>query len=92
MKKTEDYEWSSARYHVRGAHNSGLLAGSYLTKEITNWRRYLRGKKDVDLVNNIRENVMTGRPSGDGRFVQALEKKFGRKLGDLPRGRPGKIE
>ena len=57
---------------------------------VSDWGKYLRETGDEELLENIRRNAMTGRPCGDERFIEKLEKECGRRLRALPHGRPQK--
>lgn len=88
VTKAEDYPWSSAKHHVAGINNTGLLRSCYISEDIKSWRRYLNGNDDETLISDIKKNAMTGRPSGSISFVEKLQKKFRMRLRALPRGRP----
>jgi len=90
VKKAEDYKWSSAQSHVKGERDIVLSNDCYVLKKIKDWSAYLREKEDVSLIDAIRQNTRTGRPCGDDRFTQKIEKLLGRRLAALPRGRPRK--
>jgi putative transposase len=90
VKKAEDYKWSSAPSHAKGKKDLILSNDCYVLKKIKGWSAYLREKEDVSLIDAIRQNTRTGRPCGDDRFTQKIEKLLGRRLAALPRGRPRK--
>ncbi len=92
VRKAEQYRWSSARAHVRGEADPVLAEDCYLVKRIKDWSKYLREKGDTVLVEEIRQSTKTGRPCGDEGFLLRLEKKLGRRLAALPRGRPRKTK
>ena len=89
VKKAEDYRWSSAREHIDAAPE--VVSGNcFLQQEIRNWRKFLSAREDTAMAQEIRKSSMTGRPCGDESFIKKLEKRFGRRLKALPRGRPKK--
>ena len=91
VKKAEDYKWSSAREHIDAAPE--VVSGNcFLLQEIRNWRTFLRAREDTAMTQQIRKGSMTGRPCGDESFIKKLEKRFGRRLKALPRGRPRKTK
>ena len=91
VKKAEDYRWSSAREHIDAAPE--VVSGNcFLQQEIRNWRKFLCAREDTAMAQEIRKSSMTGRPCGDESFIKKLEKRFGRRLKALPRGRPKKAE
>ena len=88
------YEWSSARAHVEGRDQLGLL-DLELWKEVTrgeNWREALGRTRDEDAAEMaaLRRATLTGRPLGSEGFVKRLEATFGRKLNPQRTGRPKK--
>lgn len=90
VESPQEYRWSSAAAHVLGEGNPVLTSDCYLKDEIKNWRTYLQEEEDDRLVENIRNNSLSGRPCGDDSFIQRLECSLDRKLSTLPRGRPRK--
>jgi putative transposase len=85
VSKAEDYLWSSARQHVEGV-KGGLLTGSYLDEEITDWSSYLQGDDNEETIQLIRRHASTGRPLGSVEFIENLERKLGVEI--VPK-RPG---
>ncbi len=86
VKRAEDYPWSSARAHVSGSPDS-LLSPCPLQKVIKDWSAYLaEGDSEEDL-EEIRKHERTGRPLGDKKFIETLERLTSRAL--LPR-KPGR--
>ncbi len=53
VKKAEDYRWSSALAHVNKKPDK-ILAKFHLTREIPNWKEYLRGNDDENIISAIR--------------------------------------
>lgn len=87
----EDYEWSSARIHIRGIRDDLVSDECAHTLDIDDWKTCLREKDDRKDMETLRKNTMTGRPSGSDTFISKLENVFGRRLRALPRGRPRRI-
>ncbi|HOW86863.1 MAG TPA: transposase [Candidatus Aminicenantes bacterium] len=88
--QAEDYPWSSARAHVAGTTDSPFSLRCPLTREIPDWRAYLRERGEEAVLARTRARLRTGRPSGDPEFMRALEAMVGRRLEARPRGRPRK--
>ena len=88
----EDYPWSSARHHVLGVRDPALSDACFLKQEIHDWRSYLSGEQDEQVLGKTRLNSRTGRPAGAPDWVHRLETIVGRRLEALPRGRPRKID
>lgn len=87
----EAWKWSSAEAHCRGGGNLGFELGKLWDYTGTNrraWRSFI-GEEDVAVdLSNIRTYTHTGRPLGSGKFVENLEREFGRRLRALAVGRP----
>lgn len=92
VKKAEDWEWSSARYHLtNGTDKKGIilsLANINNFIEVADWEEYLCEENDNKIIEDIRNKTLSGMPLGDDTFVSRLEKLFGRRLKSLPKGRP----
>ena len=88
VQKAEEYWWSRAKEHVKGAFDGILSKRCYLWQEISEWKRYLEEEEDSSLIQKIRKCSLTGRPCGDEAFVQELEGRFSRRLKALSPGRP----
>ena len=79
VQKPEDWEWSSARYHL------GLGTGDWLVQErsllglVNDWREYLTGGDEHDNTN-YELHLRTGRPLGSVDFVEKLERLTGMRL------------
>jgi putative transposase len=53
---------------------------------VVDWKSYLREENDVNLTDEIRRHVRTGRPLGSEAFIENLEQQLKRTL---RRGKPG---
>ncbi|MDQ7788406.1 MAG: transposase [Thermodesulfovibrionales bacterium] len=90
VKKAEEYQWSSARGHLKEKTDTVLSEDCPLVERIPDWSSYLKEKEEASSVEEIRKNTKTGRPCGDDKFVLKLERLIGRRLSALPWGRPRK--
>ena len=82
------WEFSSARSHL-GCEESVLpMADIKEYVAADDWSAYLKEKCEQAIIEKIKANTLTGRPSGSDRFVAGLEKRFGMRLRPLPEGRP----
>ena len=90
VRKPHKYQWSSAGSHVNNEANPILSQDCYLEKEIDDWSEYLKEKEEEQAIENIKRCSMTGRPCGNDSFMKIIETLFGRRLRDLPWGRPNK--
>jgi putative transposase len=88
-----EWPWSSARAHVTGIDDTGLLKmDSWRTCfDGTRWQSYLlEALGSTDDLDRIRLATRTGRPLGDDDFVRRLETLTGRSLRPKKRGpKPG---
>ena len=84
-----DWPWSSARAHVTGVDETGMLDmelwGKYFNK--TSWREFLlEGTDKAEEMGRIRRANKTGRPLGSDDFIRNLEEITGRRLFPKRRG------
>ncbi len=77
--RAEDYYWSSARSHVL-KDKDGLLSDFYLTSEIPDWAAYLREEISESERKLFESHALTGRPLGNDKFIDKLEKLTGRSI------------
>ncbi|MEA3368904.1 MAG: transposase [Candidatus Ratteibacteria bacterium] len=89
-KKAEKWKWSSAKAHLNKGKSILELekAGDYIA--VSDWKQYLVEREDEAVIDKIKSNTLTGRPSGKDLFVGKIEKMFGKRLRPLPEGRPRK--
>lgn len=76
VNRAEDYEWSSARSHVRKKLNS-LLNDFHLLTEIDDWAEYLRDSDRDEDLRLFRRHGESGRPLGDPGELMKLAFKYG---------------
>jgi putative transposase len=91
-----DWAWSSARGHGDAAFHDPLLAfdwtESFGTWNYAEWKQLLEPDVEAcDGWDELRRSTSTGAPLGTPDFVTTLEKKQGKKLRVLKRGRPKKF-
>ena len=90
VKRTEDYEWSSARAHVSGIKDEVLSSESWFNeKEIKSYREFIR-EEASEINAAIRRATSTGRPLGREGFMKKLERILKRELFPKKGGRPKK--
>jgi len=90
VARAEDWPWSSAAAHC-GRRTDPLLSPIQMPWPVPDWTDYLR-TEDERMVEAIRRQTMTGRPSGSDSFVARLEGLIGRILHPQKRGRKPKAE
>ena len=86
VKKAWEYPWSSARAHVKG-EGDALVQGGPMKEEIGDWKVYLKMSLEEEEWERIRRPERTGRPMGDERFIERLEKRLDRTLRKQKPGR-----
>ena len=74
-----DWAWSSACAHLQG-EDDALVSVAPMLERINDWNKYLAARGSIIRLDTIREHVRTGRPLGDGAFVEELEHLTGRCL------------
>lgn len=75
----EDYPWSSAHAHLAG-RDDVLVKVAPLLEMADDWAGILRSDIEDKTMKEIRHHERTGRPMGDGSFVERLEIVSGRLL------------
>jgi len=96
VNKPWQWLWSSAKAHTDNKEQSQIRLKN-IFEIIDNmsydaWKYYIDSKEDREAADAIRMHTLTGRPLGTYKFIEALEKRFGRRLVALPIGRPRRNE
>ena len=71
--------WSSVHAHFCGEDDS-LVDVKPMLERVSNWGAYLSELPGTELIQTVRENVVSGRPAGDDAFVSMAERSFGKRL------------
>ena len=85
VKRAEDWEWSSARYHLGISPADRLVRERNLFGLANDWREYLTGADGHDNTN-YELHFRTGRPLGSTDFLDQLEQLIGTSLRRNKRG------
>ncbi len=89
-KNAEDWEWSSARAHLKGK-DDGLVKIAPVLKRYGNFREFLGKEEPPDnIYRTLRQSETTGRPLGSDDWLAELEQQTGRVLKAQKRG-PKKV-
>jgi putative transposase len=85
----EDYYWNSAYFRLtwNTAYKLDSIDNYF---EITDWKTYLQEPLDEEKIAQLRTHTKTGRPLGNEKFIQKLEKKLGIKISIEKPGRKRK--
>ena len=78
-KQADEWPWSSARGNL-GKKNDEIIDESVVHNIISDWRGFLFEEEKPDLIDSLRTQTSTGRPSGDDQFIDVLERKTGRRI------------
>ena len=92
VEKAEDYPYSSAKAHLQGIKDEVLGEELFEESQRKDYTRLIHAKPKEDEINEIRYYTRTGRPLGEQKFVNLMERKLRRQFSLKPRGRPRKIE
>ena len=79
VEKPEQWEWSSARYHLGLSSADALVREPSLLELVNDYREYLTGAEERDN-SNYELHLRTGRPLGAVDFVERLERFIGKSL------------
>ena len=90
VKRAWEWPWSSAAAHVAGAADRLIASGGPLVAEVSDWRRFLSAEEAPEELELLRRHARTGRPLGDGAFLESLGSQLGRVLAPGKPGRPPK--
>jgi putative transposase len=92
VQKPEDYPWSSCKGNISGKGDALISGHDWLDeKDRKGYKKFLR-KQDPATEEKIRRATSTGRPLGNERFIEKLEKKLSRRLLLGKVGRPKKAK
>ncbi len=78
-QRPEQWRWSSTKAYRSGIDDSVVSVQPMLSR-INDWDQYLKTGEDVSDIDCIRRNSRTGRPLGNGDFIESLEVLTGREL------------
>jgi len=79
VKQPWEYPWSSAQAHIK-KENDKVIDSNFVTNEIKDWAEYIAKEDNKNDLVLLRNHSHTGRPLGDKKFIDFLEKISGRML------------
>jgi putative transposase len=83
VKRPEEWKWSSARSHLTGSDETGLLNMDLWRTQFTpeSWDGFLKQKlRDDNLLHRMRTSTRTGRPFASEEGIQLIERLLNRSL------------
>lgn len=78
-KRADEWLWSSARGNLGNASDE-MIDESEVRKIISDWKSFLAEDEKSGLIESLRTQTNIGRPTGDDRFIDVLERKTGRRI------------
>ncbi|MEA3346648.1 MAG: transposase [Candidatus Auribacterota bacterium] len=93
IDKAWKWEYSSALVHTGKREDKLFNLGDffeYADIRRGEWKRYIECRDKEGEIEEIKRHTLTGRPLGDIKFIEKLEKKFKKRLRPLAWGRPKK--
>ena len=91
VKRPEQWRWSSAKAHLRGAYGA-LIRSAKPLRDRGEWASLLKGGMAEAEAEAIRRCERTGRPLGSTGFIERLEGSLGRALKPRKPGRKKSTE
>ncbi len=67
----EEWEWSSARAHIKGEDDE-LVRVKPMLGRIDDWEKYLSATDIGSHINQIKQHTRTGRPLGNREFIRKM--------------------
>lgn len=77
--RADQWPWSSVHGNL-GSKSDEVIDDSEVRNLISDWRCFLAEDSRPDLIDSLRTQTSTGRPTGNARFIDALERKTGRRI------------
>ncbi len=78
-RHADDWPWSSVHRNMGNKHDE-IVDDSEIRSIITDWRSFLLEDSGPDILESLRYQTNTGRPTGDEHFIEILERKTGRRI------------
>jgi putative transposase len=90
VDRPDDYPHSSAKAHILGSRDPLLKEPLFDISELNEYRKFIRSEEDKKIIEEIRKQTRSGKPLGDGGFLNTLSEQTGCSLSFRPKGRPRK--
>lgn len=86
VKRAQDWKWSSVAAHLKG-ENDHLVKVRPVLSRYGDFKAFLSQQiDDEEAYAKLRQSETTGRPLGDDKWIEKLEKLTGRQLKPQKRG------
>ena len=85
VARARDWRWSSVRAQL-GGRDDGITALAPVRERYPDFAKFLSEAADDGLIERLRGAESTGRPVGNRKFLDALERKTRRVLKPAKRG------
>jgi putative transposase len=80
VKEPETWPWSSAKAHINEQNDILVKTSPLLQIVKTDWKNFLTDDVREPEIEQLRKHERTGRPLGEGDFVEKIELLLDRKL------------
>ncbi len=90
VRRAEDYPYSSAKAHILGKKDPLLKEPLFDKDELNAYREFIHSEEDKKIMEEIRKQTRSGKPLGDGGFLDTLPEKLGQSFSFRPKIRPRK--
>lgn len=77
--RADEWPWSSVHGNL-GNERDDMIDGSEARDIISDWQHFLSEGDEAGLIDSLRKQTSTGRPIGDDRYIDMLERKTGRRI------------
>ncbi|TQF39246.1 transposase [Bradyrhizobium sp. UNPF46] len=85
VERARDWRWSSVRAHV-GGRDDGITAIAPVRERYPNFPHFLSEEGDEEMIEQLRRAETIGRPIGNPKFLDMIERKTKRVLKPAKRG------
>jgi putative transposase len=85
VERARDWRWSSVRAHV-GGRDDGITAIAPVSERYPNFTHFLSEQSDEEMIEQLRRAETIGRPIGNPKFLDMIERKTKRVLKPARRG------
>jgi putative transposase len=91
VSRARDWRWSSVRAHLSG-RDDGVTALAPVRRRFPDFANFLSEEADADTIERLRGAESIGRPLGNRKFLDTLERTTRRVLKPAKRGPKPRIE